>query len=132
MRQPFAAVSSESRAATIEPLEHRVLFSRALGVDVSSFQGTINWTAGDIYIGSWTGPGAVLENAGTFNGVATGNLSVNNYGEGSNEGRILNDAGDRDGALLRTETLRNVNYLQFADQTISIELPGVSLSGGRK
>jgi GH25 family lysozyme M1 (1,4-beta-N-acetylmuramidase) len=45
MRQLSAAVSSDSRAAMVEPLEDRVLFSRALGVDVSSYQGTINWTS---------------------------------------------------------------------------------------
>ena len=33
-----------NRALGLEPLEERLLFSRPLGVDVSHYQGTINWT----------------------------------------------------------------------------------------
>src|SRR6185436_7043209 len=32
-------------AAAIEPLERRTLLSRLVGLDVSEFQGTINWTS---------------------------------------------------------------------------------------
>jgi lysozyme len=45
MRNLSPTVSPALRPASIEALEHRVLFARALGVDVSSYQGSINWTS---------------------------------------------------------------------------------------
>src|ERR1051325_3301512 len=40
--QPIVNAAVETM---IEPMERRLLFSRLLGLDVSEFQGTINWTS---------------------------------------------------------------------------------------
>lgn len=45
MRTAVAPTPLASRPAVIENLEDRVLFSRALGIDVSSYQPTINWAS---------------------------------------------------------------------------------------